>query len=94
MQASRFHPPQPRNGCSHTSLGPYDGVEVALRWANARSRTARWIKQPSSELNADIEALAAHGRSLARLTNDDGVLERVRGDLRQRQNLATLAEAA
>ncbi len=52
VQASRFHASDPRNGCGHTPLELYDRVEVALRWAHARTRN-RWIRQPSRELGID-----------------------------------------
>jgi hypothetical protein len=53
VQASRFHASDPRDGCGHTPLEMYDRVEVALRWANAKSRAPRWIRQPSRELGLD-----------------------------------------
>src|SRR5215471_2424216 len=53
VQASRFHASDPREGCGHTPLELYDRMEVALRWANARSRAPRWIRQPSRELGID-----------------------------------------
>ncbi len=52
VQASRFHASDPRNGCGHTPLEVYDRVEVALRWADTRTRD-RWIQQPSRELGID-----------------------------------------
>jgi hypothetical protein len=53
VQASRFHASDPRNGCGHTPLELYDRVEVGLRWANAKGRAPRWIRQPSRELGID-----------------------------------------
>jgi hypothetical protein len=50
VQASRFHASGPRNGCGHTPLELYARVEVALRWANAKGRAPRWIRQPGREL--------------------------------------------
>jgi hypothetical protein len=52
VQASRFHASDPRDGCGHTPLDMYERVEVALRWANARSRAPRWIRR-ASELGVD-----------------------------------------
>jgi hypothetical protein len=53
VQASRFHASDPRSGCGHTPLELYERVEVALRWANAKGRAPRWIRQPSRELSID-----------------------------------------
>jgi hypothetical protein len=53
VQASRFHASDPRDGCGHTPLDLYERVEVALRWANAKGRAPRWIRQPSRDLGID-----------------------------------------
>jgi hypothetical protein len=53
VQASRFHASVPRDGCGHTPLELYERVELALRWANARGRAHRWIRQPNREIGID-----------------------------------------
>ncbi len=44
--------------------------------------------------DATVQALLAQGRSLASLTDEDGALDKLRADERQREDLATLERMA